>query len=369
MNKMDDLERFDDDTNTIETMTELTGVTGDTGFSSTTSNAPTSESDFTTMPTEKKKNILPLVASGALGLCFLAGMSFWILGSDEQSNNQEVQVESEQVQTPTATVPNEQTVQTEEKTDNGQQVPTLDDSTNANNNSSQPQPNLDSVVVKPEQSNISTSVNTDQQNIVSAPNSNKPIDNNAEANKSTQNQVQSVLPQEQNIPVQPIDNSQTAQNGNTPQITNNSNTATLESEKLREEAKKMLAQADALDNKGSIESLLIGKSPDEQILILKQKLEDVKLELSKRQVCKNTEKKNSHFNKKSVKTNKQNKKTIIKESKYNVTGIVEGQIWVKNGSNTHSYVVGDRLPNGSKIKAINFDNKTIVTERGTFKVN
>lgn len=369
MNKMDDLERFDDDSNTIETMTELTGVTGDTGFSSTTSNAPTSESDFTTMPTEKKKSILPLVASGALGLCCLAGASFWILGSDEQSNTQEVQIESEQVQTPTTTVPNEQPVQIEEKTDTGQQDPTLDNSTNVNNNTSQSQPNIDSVVVKPESSNISTSVNTEQQNIVSSQNDNKPIDNNIEVNKPAQNQVQSVLPQEQNTPVQTIDSSQTTQNVTAQQTSNNSNIVTLESEKLREDAKKMLAQADALDKKGSIESLLVGKNPDEQILILKQKLEDVQLELSKRQVCKNTEKKNSHFNKKSVKTHKQNKKTTIKESKYNVTGIVEGQIWVKNGNNTHSYVVGDRLPNGSKIKAINFDNKTIVTERGTFKVN
>lgn len=57
----------------------------------------------------------------------------------------------------------------------------------------------------------------------------------------------------------------------------------------------MLAQADALDNKGNIESLLAGKTPDEQILLLKQKLEDVQLELSKRQVCKNTEKKKFTF--------------------------------------------------------------------------
>ena len=100
MNKMDDLERFDDDTNTIETMTELTGVTGDTGFSSTTSNAPTSESDFTTMPTEKKKSNLPKILGGVVGLFVLAGAAAVFTVSSDDNNVKketiETQVSSEQ---------------------------------------------------------------------------------------------------------------------------------------------------------------------------------------------------------------------------------------------------------------------------------
>ena len=64
--------------------------------------------------------------------------------------------------------------------------------------------------------------------------------------------------------------------------------------------------------------------------------------------------------------NRTNKST--RASKYHVTGIVEGQIWIKDGNSSQSYVVGDKLPNGARIKSINYDDKTIVTDNGRFKV-
>lgn len=377
MNKMDDLERFDDDTNTIETMTELTGVTGDTGFSSTTSNAPTSESDFTTMPTEKKKSNLPKILGGVVGLFVLAGAAAVFTVSSDDNNVKketiETQVSSEQTEK-TPNIENQEQAASEENNETTvvnteQQIPSLDNTVQSTSNPTDSEntvtQNVETTVVKSEPTNALNQNQTDFKNN-SLENSTIKTSDNLQPNNlnNTMIQSQQILPQEQNVPA--IVNTETV---NTQQEMNDVNLNTnLNSEKLRSEAKKMLEQADALD-KGNIDSLLIGKTPNEQIAILKQRLENVQLELSKKQVCKNTEKKNSHFSKKNVKHKKQNKKSIIQESKYNVTGIVEGQIWVKNGNNSKSYVVGDKLPNGSRIKSIDFDSKTIVTERGTFKVN
>lgn len=370
MNKMDDLERFDDDTNTIETMTELTGVTGDTGFSSTTSNAPTSESDFTTMPTEKKKSNLPKILGGVVGLCVLAGAAVLSASSEDDNstqNVQETQVASEVETSNQGKAAVENQVNT--VADNNDEVPSLEKATQptTTENNTADTMKVETAVVQNEPKTISdtnTLPQNTQADIVMNNPQNTVMPNNA--NNIGTKEVK-VNPEQTVTNAQPTTVPVETQNVEKPLMDNNVNNTVLESDKLRAEAKKMLAQADALDNKGNIESLLAGKTPDEQILLLKQKLEDVQLELSKRQVCKNTEKKNSHFNKKSVRAKKSHKNPMIQESKYNVTGIVEGQIWVKNGNHSKSYVVGDKLPNGSKIKSINFDSKTIVTNQGTFK--
>ena len=51
----------------------------------------------------------------------------------------------------------------------------------------------------------------------------------------------------------------------------------------------------------------------------------------------------------------------------NVTGLVEGQVWIRSGGDfSKAYVVGDRLPNGAKITSINAGNNVVRTTKGSF---
>ena len=60
-------------------------------------------------------------------------------------------------------------------------------------------------------------------------------------------------------------------------------------------------------------------------------------------------------------------KRSIPKSTMNVTGLVEGQVWIRSGGDfSQSYVVGDRLPNGAKITSINAGNNVVRTTKGSF---
>lgn len=55
------------------------------------------------------------------------------------------------------------------------------------------------------------------------------------------------------------------------------------------------------------------------------------------------------------------------KSTMNVTGLVEGQVWIRSGGDfSKAYVVGDRLPNGAKITSINAGNNVVRTTKGSF---
>lgn len=55
------------------------------------------------------------------------------------------------------------------------------------------------------------------------------------------------------------------------------------------------------------------------------------------------------------------------KSTMNVTGLVEGQVWIRSGGDfSEAYVVGDRLPNGAKITSINAGNNVVRTTKGSF---
>lgn len=60
-------------------------------------------------------------------------------------------------------------------------------------------------------------------------------------------------------------------------------------------------------------------------------------------------------------------KRSIPKSTMNVTGLVEGQVWIRSGGDfSKAYVVGDRLPNGAKITSINAGNNVVRTTKGSF---
>ena len=383
-----DLERFDTGSttdDTLETMTQLTEPTTNepTGFGTTTSGVPpitTGDNDFTNTPNVKQKSKLPLIIGGAVGVVAVASVGIALLagGSSQPPQDTEnvAQVASDTNAIPTLDEPNESASEVKSASDVASQTQTQ---------ASEPQFNTASSVAATlgqEQAASNPFVNNDKtlnnQMAASQPNVNKPAEETKAVetanstptfNAATALPPEPVMqkpamptvqvPQEQNNFV--ANQSGNAVNGTESVGNTNTNANKEEADRLRQEAQKMLEQAKSLETQSNLDMLLSGKTQDEQIAILKQRLIDVQNELNKRNnnVC---VKKNTNDRK----VNRGNANT--RTSKYHVTGIVEGQIWVKNGNGSQSYVVGDKLPNGARIKSINYDSKTIVTDNGRFKV-
>lgn len=394
-----DLERFytgstTDDT--LETMTQLTEPTTNepTGFGTTTSGVPpitTGDSDFTNTPNVKQKSKLPLIIGGAVGIVAIASVGIGLLASGSSQPPQDseniAQAASDASAIPTLDEPNESASEVKSASDVAQ------------TQASEPQINTaSSVAVEQAASNpfINKDKSSNNQMAASQPNANlnKPTEETKTADAvgmpassptPTFNAATS-LPPEQAMPTtvqkptvqlpQEQNNVTANQSGNVAnEYVSNANNINVnankeEAHRLRQEAQKMLEQAKSLETQSNLDMLLSGKTQDEQIAILKQRLIDVQNELHKRNnnVCVKKNTNHKKIRRAITNTNKSKSKANTKESKYHVTGIVEGQIWVQNGNSSQSYVVGDKLPNGARIKSINYDSKTIVTDNGKFKV-
>ena len=392
-----DLERFDTGSttdDTLETMTQLTEPTTNepTGFGTTTSGVPpitTGDNDFTNTPNVKQKSKLPLIIGGAVGVVAVASVGIALLagGSSQPPQDTEnvAQVASDTNVIPTLDDPNESASEVKVASDVSSQT-----------QASEPQFNTASSVaatLEQEQAASNPFVNNDktlnnsmaasQPNVNKQSKETKPVDT---ANSTPTFNVATALPPEpasfapMQKPATPTvqvlqeqnnfaaNQSDNAVNGTESVSNTNTNANKEEADRLRQEAQKMLEQAKSLETQSNLDMLLSGKTQDEQIAILKQRLIDVQNELNKRNnnVC---VKKNTNDRKvRRAITHKNRGNANTRTSKYHVTGIVEGQIWVKNGNGSQSYVVGDKLPNGARIKSINYDSKTIVTDNGRFKV-
>lgn len=123
-----------------------------------------------------------------------------------------------------------------------------------------------------------------------------------------------------------------------------------------------------------LEQELVGKSLEEQVSYLKGKL--VAMEEN---VCRAPLTSYSQLRKPANVKPRQPAKHVTRtktgntvkrstpKSTMNVTGLVEGQVWIRSGGDfSKAYVVGDRLPNGAKITSINAGNNVVRTTKGSF---
>lgn len=123
-----------------------------------------------------------------------------------------------------------------------------------------------------------------------------------------------------------------------------------------------------------LEQELVGKSLEEQVNYLKGKL--VAMEEN---VCRAPLNSYSQLRKPANVKPRQPAKHVTRtktgntikrstpKSTMNVTGLVEGQVWIRSGGDfSKAYVVGDRLPNGAKITSINAGNNVVRTTKGSF---
>lgn len=123
-----------------------------------------------------------------------------------------------------------------------------------------------------------------------------------------------------------------------------------------------------------LEQELVGKSLEEQVNYLKGKLVAMEENVCRAPLTSysqlrkpaNIKPRQSAKHVTRTKTGNAAKRSIPK-STMNVTGLVEGQVWIRSGGDfSKAYVVGDRLPNGAKITSINAGNNVVRTTKGSF---
>lgn len=172
-------------------------------------------------------------------------------------------------------------------------------------------------------------------------------------------------------------NNEKATNGYDKTVENQDSQSSYESEirAKREEAKRLLAEADSLTReRDALEQELWGKSEAEQIAILKRKVNQQNRIKSENTKHGNRVKHSSTSNKQATIKNAQQKYTTNKSNvrtkglPYNVYASATGVIVLNQGKGKPalSYVVGDTLPNGAKIKNIHYFDKQIVTNKGIY---
>ena len=359
------LDRFDEDKDTtgstIETMTELTDRT-DTGFQPDSLGAPpATTNEETTVETGKKKSkIVPILAAAGLGILALGGGAFMLAsgGSGQQPQPEPTGVEN------IPTIENSASDVYQETTTASDIMASDTVASDVNKNTVLASDVHNGVEIKTETSLTSSQpsvINNLQASSTETQKSNDFLDNKPTINKD----------ENKTIPVTTVTDEVIKDTVSQINTGDTVSKPISSAEALREEAKKMLAKADSLEKQSKLDIELAGKTLEEQVAYLKEKLVATENEIKNRNVCVAPSQKKNNVTSKTKKSTNTAKKQERKPSQtYKVTGIVEGQIWVSEGDNkSRTYVVGDKLPSGATIKNISVDKKTITTTNGTFKVN
>lgn len=385
----------------LETLTGVTDNENTTGFTSETGTPPTEDKDFVVASNAKSGNSRNMkVIGGGIAAAAILGLGALFFSSmgDGDQNTQNNTAESAEVVEPVA-VPTlgaeEDSTNTATSETEKQSASDLEVSKNTEQSTG-----LEQSVEKQEpQINIaaSTPVINEQKNTESI-NKSQNVTQNEDKVSSVQivdinTAASDVVPAHSNVVsnstkvLEPaviaptlgnevgLNNATVAASEKNREVESvDSNKEMTEAEKLRAEANKMLAQAKALESQSKLDAVLAGKTQEEQITYLKERMAQVEQEIANRNVCKAPQKKNLTDTKTKTKnkTKAHSAKKSVKNTshkRYQVTGIVEGQIWVNVNGNSRSYVKGDKLPNGSTIKKIDYDSKTITTDKGVFKVH
>ena len=142
-------------------------------------------------------------------------------------------------------------------------------------------------------------------------------------------------------------------------------------DELRSEAQKLIDQAAELEKQNDLDALLANKSPEEQVVILRNKLLEQDRALTEvRKSCSGNRNRNSISHSSSTRRRGVSANSNTTRKSIQTASIAEGTVWLRNGSRvSQAYVVGDRLPNGAIIQGIHSDTRTIHTNRGVYKAS
>jgi hypothetical protein len=375
---------FDSGEVSLDVISEVSSSENNSDFSNSgfnvgdSSGVPPLDSDV--LPTETKKNskLLPLAIGGGALLVVVFIIIAMMMGGN--SSNKE-----------------EQNVAKEDTTE--MSVPTLDDKDTLPASSVQSEKESKEVVVsegnasevskKPEQVlsasatsapvtenkndaavQKDTSTQTQQASSVKTPETQ--VSNKNEQKQVTENKVDTangINPMDNNVSTAdvetPIKKSIVNEQNSTNISSENQNTNKDKAAQLKEEAQRLLNEAAALEKGNDLDMMLAGKSLEEQVEYLKQRVIISENELTKVKHQANACVRPSMYGKK--KHNSRVKSSFagnLKAKKIaGVTGLMYDKVWIKD----KSYLVGDKLPNGALIKDIDYDSRIIKTNKGNFR--
>lgn len=374
---------FDSGEVSLDVISEVSSSENNSDFSNSgfnvgdSSGVPPLDSDV--LPTETKKNskLLPLAIGGGALLVVVFIIIAMMMGGN--SSNKE-----------------EQNVAKEDNTE--MSVPTLDEKDTLPASSVQSEKESKEVVVsegnasevskkteqvlpasatsapvnesKNDAAQTETPTQTQQASSVQTPETQ--VSNKNEQKQVTENKVDTVNS------INSMDNNVSTADVETPikkSIVNEQNSTNISSEnqnankdkaaQLKEEAQRLLNEAAALEKGNDLDMMLAGKSLEEQIEYLKQRVIISENELTKVKHQANACVRPSMYGKKKHNSRVKSSATgNLKAKKIaGVTGLMYDKVWIRD----KSYLVGDKLPNGALIKDIDYDSRIIKTNKGNFR--
>ena len=375
---------FDSGEVSLDVISEVSSSENNSGFANSSFNVGDSSGvpplDSDVLPTETKKNskLLPLAIGGGALLVVVFIVIAMMMGGNSSNKEEQNVAKEDNTEMSVPTLDEKDTLPASSVQSEKESKEVVANENNASEVSKKPEQVLPASATsapltesKNDAAQIDTSTQT-QQASSSVQTQETQVSNKNEQKQVTENKVDTANG------INPIDNNVSTADVETPvkkSIVNEQNSTNISSEnqntnkdkaaQLKEEAQRLLNEAAALEKGNDLDMILAGKSLEEQIEYLKQRVIISENELTKVKHQANACVRPSMYGKK--KHNSRVKNSVagnLKAKKIaGVTGLMYDKVWIKD----KSYLVGDKLPNGALIKDIDYDSRIIKTNKGNFR--
>lgn len=374
---------FDSGEVSLDVISEVSSSENNSGFANSSFNVGDSSGvpplDSDVLPTETKKNskLLPLAIGGGALLVVVFIVIAMMMGGNSSNKEEQNVAKEDNTEMSVPTLDEKDTLPASSVQSEKESKEVVANENNASEVSKKPEQVLPVSATsapvtesKNDAAQIDTSTQTQQASSVQT--QEKQVSNKNEQKQVTENKVDTangINPMDNNVSTAdvetPVKKSIVNEQNSTNISSENQNTNKDKAAQLKEEAQRLLNEAAALEKGNDLDMILAGKSLEEQIEYLKQRVIISENELTKVKHQANACVRPSMYGKK--KHNSRVKNSVagnLKAKKIaGVTGLMYDKVWIKD----KSYLVGDKLPNGALIKDIDYDSRIIKTNKGNFR--
>lgn len=374
---------FDSGEVSLDVISEVSSSENNSGFANSSFNVGDSSGvpplDSDVLPTETNKNskLLPLAIGGGALLVVVFIVIAMMMGGNSSNKEEQNVAKEDNTEMSVPTLDEKDTLPASSVQSEKESKEVVANENNASEVSKKPEQVLPASATsapvtesKNDAAQIDTSTQTQQASSVQTQETQ--VSNKNEQKQVTENKVDTangINPMDNNVSTAdvetPVKKSIVNEQNSTNISSENQNTNKDKAAQLKEEAQRLLNEAAALEKGNDLDMILAGKSLEEQIEYLKQRVIISENELTKVKHQANACVRPSMYGKK--KHNSRVKNSVagnLKAKKIaGVTGLMYDKVWIKD----KSYLVGDKLPNGALIKDIDYDSRIIKTNKGNFR--
>ena len=374
---------FDSGEVSLDVISEVSSSENNSDFSNSgfnvgdSSGVPPLDSDV--LPTETKKNskLLPLAIGGGALLVVVFIIIAMMMGGNSSNKEEQNVAKEDTTEMSVPTLDDKDTLPASSVQSEKESKEVVANENNASEVSKKPEQVLPASATsapvtesKNDAAQIDTSTQTQQASSVQTQETQ--VSNKNEQKQVTENKVDTangINPMDNNVSTAdvetPVKKSIVNEQNSTNISSENQNTNKDKSAQLKEEAQRLLNEAAALEKGNDLDMMLAGKSLEEQIEYLKQRVIISENELTKVKHQANACVRPSMYGKKKHNSRVKSSATgNLKAKKIaGVTGLMYDKVWIRD----KSYLVGDKLPNGALIKDIDYDSRIIKTNKGNFR--